>query len=170
MGHALPAAPPPLPGEALASWIGRLACLYDTSPQELWCELAGSMPIDFAWSGTGRVIGEELSLPLTCLAGAARLARAILVRTTVTDAFPAAPAQLAAFGERVDIAHTLVFSLFSSRCGARAAALSEVCLGGGLRRHLPCASNAVSRCLGCDNEYWPTCADEYWPTPRCLIC
>ena len=20
--------------------------------------------------------------------------------------------------------------------------------------------------LGCDNEYWPTCADEFWPTSR----
>jgi hypothetical protein len=54
---------------------------------------------------------------------------------------------LAAFGDRIDIAHTLVFSLFPSRCGARAAALFKVCLGGGLRRHLPCAPNAVGRRL-----------------------
>jgi PAS domain-containing protein len=30
------------------------------------------------------------------------------------------------------------------------------------------APEHVFEFVGCDNEYWPTCADEYWPTPRCL--
>ena len=24
--------------------------------------------------------------------------------------------------------------------------------------------------VGCDNEYWPTCADEFWPSLPCLTC
>ena len=44
----LPLAPPPLPGELLASWIGRLACLYDAPPEGLWYELAGASAVELA--------------------------------------------------------------------------------------------------------------------------
>lgn len=59
-GCVLPAAPPPSPGELLASWIGRLACLYDAPPQDLCYELVGSAPAEFGWNGSGRTIGGQL--------------------------------------------------------------------------------------------------------------
>jgi TniQ len=88
----LPAAPPPSPGELLASWVGRLACLYDAPPQDLWCELAGCRPVEFGWNGTGLTIGSQLGEQFSQVAIAARLSVSAVVGTSVSAAFPAAPA------------------------------------------------------------------------------
>jgi hypothetical protein len=89
----LPAAPPPSPGELLASWVGRLACLYDAPPQDLWCELAGSAPAEFGWNCSGLTIGGgQLLEQFSHVAIAARLSVSAVIRTSVSAAFPAAPA------------------------------------------------------------------------------
>lgn len=88
----LPIAPPPLPGELLASWFGRLACCYDAPPWALWHEVAGSAPVEFGWNGTGLTISGQPSEPLSRIAIAARLNVSAVVETTASAAFPAAPA------------------------------------------------------------------------------
>jgi hypothetical protein len=88
----LPIAPPPLPGELLASWFGRLACCYDAPPWALWHEVAGSAPAEFGWNDTGVAISGQLSEPLSRIAIAARLNASTVVETTASAAFPAAPA------------------------------------------------------------------------------
>lgn len=87
-----PAAPPPSPGELLASWIGRLACLYDAPPEDLWYELTGSAPAEFGWNGSGLTIGGQLLEQFSHIAVAARLNVSAVVGTSVSAAFPAAPA------------------------------------------------------------------------------
>ena len=88
----LPIAPPPFPGELLASWFGRLACCYDAPPWALWHEIAGSAPAEFGWNDTGVSVSGQLSEPLCRIAIAARLNASTVVETTASAAFPAAPA------------------------------------------------------------------------------
>lgn len=84
----LPLAPPPLAGELLASWIGRLAALYGVPPQYLWNTLAGLPASGFAWDGAGVPWVEQIGRE----AAAARLDPRTLAATTVEGMFPGAPA------------------------------------------------------------------------------
>jgi hypothetical protein len=82
----LRAAPRPEPGELLASWMGRLACLYDAPPEALWQELAGTDHIPNKPSTDAPTIDE-----LVRVAAAARLNVDALIATTVDFMLPAAP-------------------------------------------------------------------------------
>lgn len=79
-------APRPVPGELFASWVGRLACLYDAPPIALWQELTDS---DHTRSrpGTDAPTTDELAR----IAAAARLDVGVLAATTVDVMLPAAP-------------------------------------------------------------------------------
>jgi hypothetical protein len=85
----LPLAPPPLAGELLGSWVGRLACLYGLPPQRLWNELAGLPASGFVWVGGAGVPWVE---QIGRVAAAARLERRALIATTVEAMFANAPA------------------------------------------------------------------------------
>ena len=109
----LPAAPPPSPGELLAFWVGRLACLYDAPPQDLWCELAGSAPAEFGWNCSGLTIGGGQLLEQFC---ADRHRRTLGVWAPVAghrderDASRRA-GHMATIGDRIDVSGSLVSCL-----------------------------------------------------------
>jgi TniQ len=88
----LPVAPPPLPGELLASWIGRLACLYGVPPHCLWNELAGLPPAGFGWGDHSSGAGVPFLEQVGRVASAARLGGRALFATTMSAMLPDAPA------------------------------------------------------------------------------
>jgi hypothetical protein len=88
----LPLAPPPLPGELLASWIGRLACLYDAPPEGLWYELAGSPAAELALIGHNQPSGNSLLEQCAPIAIATRLEVGAVAATAMSVMLPAAPA------------------------------------------------------------------------------
>jgi hypothetical protein len=88
----LPLAPPPLPGELLASWIGRLACLYDAPPEGLWYELAGSPAVELALIGHNQQSGSVLLEQFARIAIATRLEVGAVAATAMSMMLPAAPA------------------------------------------------------------------------------
>lgn len=88
----LPLAPPPLPGELLASWIGRLACLYDAPPEGLWYELAGSPAVELAPIGHHQPGGSELREQFARIAIATRSEMSAVAATAMSEMLPAAPA------------------------------------------------------------------------------
>jgi len=85
----LRAAPPPLPGELLASWVGRLACLYDAPPDALWRELTGLPPV---WTWGERDARGPTADELARVAATVRLDAHALAATSVDTMLPAAPA------------------------------------------------------------------------------
>jgi hypothetical protein len=80
----LPLARPPLAGELLGSWVGRLAALCGVPPQYLWNTLVGLPASGFAWDGAGVPRVEQIGR----VAAAARLERRALIATTVEGMFP----------------------------------------------------------------------------------
>jgi len=88
----LPLAPPPLPGELLASWIGRLACLYDAPPEGLWDELAGSPAVELALIGHNQPSGNVLLEQFARVAIATRSEVGAVAATAMSMMLPAAPA------------------------------------------------------------------------------
>lgn len=88
----LPLAPPPLPGELLASWIGRLACLYDAPSDLLWYELAGSPAVEVAPIGDHQPGGSGLGEQLARIAIATRSEVGAVTATAMSVMLPAAPA------------------------------------------------------------------------------
>ena len=89
----LPLAPPPLPGELLASWIGRLACLYDAPPDGLWYELAGASAVELAPFGQHQPGGNGLREQFARIAIATRSEVGAVAATAVSVMLPAAPAR-----------------------------------------------------------------------------
>lgn len=89
----LPLAPPPLPGELLASWIGRLACLYDAPPDLLWYELAGAPAVELAPFGHHQPGGNGLREQFARIAIATRLEVGAVAATAASVMLPAAPAR-----------------------------------------------------------------------------
>lgn len=88
----LPLAPPPLPGELLASWIGRLACLYDAPLEGLWYELAGSPAVELALIGHNQPGGNGLREQFARIAIATRSEVGAVAATAMSTMLPAAPA------------------------------------------------------------------------------
>ena len=89
----LPLAPPPLPGELLASWIGRLACLYDAPPDPLWYELAGASAVELAPFGHHQPGGNGLREQFARIAIATRSEVGAVAATAMSVMLPAAPAR-----------------------------------------------------------------------------
>jgi hypothetical protein len=87
----LPLAPPPLPGELLASWIGRLACLYDAPSDLLWYELAGALAVELAPFGHHQPGGDGLREQFARIAIATRLEVGAVAATAMSVMLPAAP-------------------------------------------------------------------------------
>jgi hypothetical protein len=88
----LPLAPPPLPGELLASWIGRLACLYDAPPEGLWYELAGASAVELAPFGHHQPGGNGFREQFARIAIATRSEVGAVAATAMSVMLPAAPA------------------------------------------------------------------------------
>jgi TniQ len=84
-------APPPLPGELLASWIGRLACLYDAPSDLLWHELAGALAVELAPFGHHQPGGDGLREQFARIAIATRLEVGAVAATAMRVMLPAAP-------------------------------------------------------------------------------
>ena len=89
----LPLAPPPLPGELLASWIGRMACLYDAPPDGLWYELAGASAVELAPFGHHQPGGNGLHEQFARIAIATRSEVGAVAATAMSVMLPAAPAR-----------------------------------------------------------------------------
>ena len=89
----LPLAPPPLPGELLASWIGRLACLYDAPPDGLWYELAGASAVELAPFGHHQPGGNGFREQFARIAIATRSEVGAVAATAMSVMLPAAPAR-----------------------------------------------------------------------------
>jgi hypothetical protein len=86
---ALPAAPPPLPGELLGSWLGRLACLYGFPPRPLWNTLIGVPATELVWAeGAGVPWVEQIGR----IAAAAQLNPRLLARMAPDAMLSGAPA------------------------------------------------------------------------------
>jgi hypothetical protein len=134
----LPVAPPPLAGELLGSWVGRLAALYDAPPQYLWNVLAGLPASGFVWDG-GRVPWPE---QVSRVAAAARLEVRVLAATTRRHV-ARRPGRLAAGEARIAGGRSVVCSLSARRSDKRAAGVFTAAVGGGLRCRVSPASRAA---------------------------
>jgi hypothetical protein len=87
----LPVAPRPFPGELLASWLDRVACIYDMAGTELWAELVGSAGNGSTADTFDRGGGVSLLEPLAEVAAAARVSAHALRGMTTYAMLPAAP-------------------------------------------------------------------------------